>query len=1069
MLAISFTERACTKILFALLGGSIIALALSAEALGQPDQNQAVTIMLKDRPAPKVIFPSITEVRAKSSIRNLSIYGIKDGLALQSVVSGCKDNDGNLWFGTAGGGVSKFDGTTFTNYDERHGVGNGVVRAVTQDAAGNYYFGTRTGLSVYNGEYIKNYYVDDGLPAKPIVALLTDKQGNIWCGTMGGGLIRFDGKTFKTFTTIDGLPSNTIRSIEVDKNGLLWIGTAQGVATFNGTTFQIFQTPDFSDKTIYDIHFDTKGSLWFASANGVLRFFNQRLEHFSRKNGISDLNVLSIGESGDGVIWFGTLDGGVTRFDGTTFEAITTENGLPSNRVWAIVTDANGSTWFCTQGGGVARYNGDALVGFTTHQGLAHNLVWAIAQDRKGTLWFAHDIGIGSFDGRVFRNIVSKDTLFHFFAIAADSLGTIWGGGRQGLICWNGKTITKYSTAQGIASNQITDIVVDKSNVVWVGTEEGVSRFDGKSFTNYVLDARAQDRRVSRMFIDRSQTVWAATFNGVFRHNGSGFEPALRDGLPENFGVTAFAQDENGFYWLGSRRGLVRFDGKQSRHFTYEDDLPNDHIFDMKLDPATADLWMGTNLGLIKLAFRSPDNELIAAGKLGVANDAIKNYKLLWSEYNRHTDYPLDDLNHPALFITGKQSATSAIGPSIIWAGFADKLFRFDPQSQGAHVNTNHVSINHLKLQERLVPWTAFMAADDIANSALTNHEKLILGKSLSNEAREQLSKEFKGVIVKGIQKFSQLPIGLVLPHDIDQIRFEFGVAQTSQTRPLTYQYRLVGYQNEWSYPSGLRSATFTNLWEGSYTFEVRTQSIDGSWTKPATFGFSVSPPWWRTWPMYIAYSLIFALLIFLFIKIRERSLLEEKQTLEKIISKRTNEVMEQMHAAELQKAEAQKQKLEAERQRALVEEKNAEIARQLADTEASLSNLTLQMIQRFHLYSELEQELKKLAEMSDSKKYQKVFSLITMNKSLEKEWEQFNFYFNGLYKDFNDKLRRISQQLSNYDLRMCALIKMGLENREIAMLLNIEVSSVKMAKYRLKKKFNIDESVSLRTYFETL
>ena len=1026
------------------------------------------TIFLKDRRAPKTIpVRAVKRVRAGAPVRNFSIYGIDDGLALRSVISGFKDHDGNLWFGTGGGGVSKFDGHTFTNLDERHGIGNGVVRAIGQDKSGNYYFGTRTGLSVYNGESITNHYVREGFPPRPIVCMTVDASDNVWCGTHGGGLVKYDGQKFTTYTTQNGLSSDIIRSLEIDKNGLLWIGTQDGVTTFDGDQFKVFKTPDHSDNTVYDIHQDSKGNVWFACAEGVLKFDGRELNYFSVKDGLSDSQILSIGESRDGILWFGTLEGGVTRFDGTSFEAITMKDGLPSNRIWGIINDAEGSLWFCTHGGGVARYNGNRLVGITTQQGLAHNLVWSITQDQKGVLWFGHDIGFSSFDGDVFTSVTSEDSLFHFFAIEADSKGNVWGGGRQGLIQWNGKNLVQYTVAQGMLSNQVTDIVIDRSDVLWIGTEEGVTRFDGRSFTNFVLESGTGDRRVSRVFLDRNQTLWVSTTNKIFKFDDSSsrFEQIALPGFPENFTATAIVHDGHGNYWFGSRTGLVRYDGKSCKHFNYENGMPNDRVFDMAIDPITQDLWMGTNLGLLKLSFKDKANLVVPAGALTIGNDVLRTFEPIWSQFNRNTGYPLDDLNHPALFIsTQRESHAGASPKSVLWAGFPDKLFRFDPATDEPASKITKPSIYNLKIDGQVVSWSTLKDKPS-PDSLLEKQERLALGKSLTPEAREHLRRQLMGVRVKEVEKFSGLPTGLVLPHGVGQLTFDFGAIQTSHGGRINYQYRLRGQQEQWSYPSKDLSATFTNPWEGSYTFEVRAQSPDGTWTTPATFSFSVLPPWWRTWPMYGAYLVVVALLFFVFVKMRERKLLAEQQLLENIISERTNEVVEQMKSVELQKEEAEKQKQEADRQRTLVEEKNEEIAKQLADTEASLSNLTLQMIQRFHAYSELEQELKKISETSDAKKYQRAFSLITMNKSLDKEWEQFNFYFNGIYKDFNNKLREQSQQLSNYDLRMCALIKMGLENREIAMLLNIEASSVKMAKYRLKKKFNIDESVSLRSY----
>lgn len=252
--------------------------------------------------------------------------------------------------------------------------------------------------------------------------------------------------------------------------------------------------------------------------------------------------------------------------------------------------------------------------------------------------------------------------------------------------------------------------------------------------------------------------------------------------------------------------------------------------------------------------------------------------------------------------------------------------------------------------------------------------------------------------------------------------------------------------------------------WQGSSGFAT----FGGGVSKRVVYGFTVNVPWWREWWMLAAYALALCLLVLVFIKAIERRLRNEKRRLEKIVADRIAEVTLRTAEADAQRQEAQKQKLEAERQRLLVEEKNNQIVKQLSHAEASLSNLTLQMIQRFHVFNELEQELRKLAAESDTHSYQRVFALIGTTRSLEEEWEQFDFYFSRVHKEFNTWLQE-NNQLSPYERRICALIKMGFENREIALLLNIETASVKMAKYRLKKKFQLDEKTDLQTYFESL
>ena len=93
----------------------------------------------------------------------------------------------------------------------------------------------------------------------------------------------------------------------------------------------------------------------------------------------------------------------------------------------------------------------------------------------------------------------------------------------------------------------------------------------------------------------------------------------------------------------------------------------------------------------------------------------------------------------------------------------------------------------------------------------------------------------------------------------------------------------------------------------------------------------------------------------------------------------------------------------------------------------------------------------------------------IKVNKSLDKDWQNFNDYFASVHINFYEKLSEMTTELSNHDKRICALLKLGLSNREISTILNIEAKSVSMLKYRIKKKLKLEEKVELTNFVQTL
>ena len=111
--------------------------------------------------------PLTTPFLSEGVVRGLTLftnYNTEQGMALNSIACGYRDKTGNLWFGTLGGGVSRYDGKSFTNFTIAQGLANNIVYSITED-----------------------------------------KTGNLWFGTSGGGVSRYDGKSFTNLTTSHGL------------------------------------------------------------------------------------------------------------------------------------------------------------------------------------------------------------------------------------------------------------------------------------------------------------------------------------------------------------------------------------------------------------------------------------------------------------------------------------------------------------------------------------------------------------------------------------------------------------------------------------------------------------------------------------------------------------------------------------------------------------------------------------------------------------------------------------------------------------------------------------------------
>ena len=163
-------------------------------------------------------------------VKSFTHFTEKEGLSNNSVGSILEDKSGNLWFGTNGGGVSKYDGKSFTHFTENEGLSNNTVWSILEDKSGNLWFGTDGGVSKYDGKSFTHFTEKEGLSNNTVWSILEDKGGNLWFGTEGGGVSKYDGKSFTYFTEKEGLSNNSVLSMLEDKSGNLWFGSRFGLA-----------------------------------------------------------------------------------------------------------------------------------------------------------------------------------------------------------------------------------------------------------------------------------------------------------------------------------------------------------------------------------------------------------------------------------------------------------------------------------------------------------------------------------------------------------------------------------------------------------------------------------------------------------------------------------------------------------------------------------------------------------------------------------------------------------------------------------------------------------------------
>src|SRR4029077_9482119 len=190
-----------------------------------------------------------------------------------------------------------------------------------------------------------------------VKALCAAKDGSLWIGTNGRGMLHLQNGVFTVYTTDDGLSDNTIRSINEGRDGSIWIATDLGLDRLQNGKFIMYGTGDgLTSFSIRAIHEDRNGTLWVGTEAGIDQFKQGKFTRFLLNlpdNEKGQKPVTDIEESRDGNVWIALFGGGLVRVqieDGRQ-TVFTTREGLSNDYVHSVLQDRDGNMWAGTVGG----------------------------------------------------------------------------------------------------------------------------------------------------------------------------------------------------------------------------------------------------------------------------------------------------------------------------------------------------------------------------------------------------------------------------------------------------------------------------------------------------------------------------------------------------------------------------------------------------------------------------------------------------------------------------------------------------------------------------------------------
>ena len=864
--------------------------------------------------------------------QNFSSFSKLQGIKSSIINCLLQDKVGNIWLGTGGKGVTKYDGKCFTTYTEKEGLGNNEVLCMLEDHLGNLWFGAyQGGVTKYDGKKFTRYSVKEGLCNNDVFSIMEDHYGNLWFGTGGGGVSKYDGnridainqedknanpfglkknngkfvKCFSTYSEKEGLCNNFVNSIIEDRKGNIWFGTSYGgVSKYDGNRIDAIESGD---------KLGLQNQKDLLKVNGK---FVKTFKHFTKKEGLCSNYIECMLEDKKGNIWFGFNGNGVSKYDGTNFIQFNENEKIALDCIRSIMEDENGQIWFGSEFFGAWKFSalseGKQTKYFLNHydesEGLSSNVVRNILQDRSGNIWFGTSGGgLSKYDGKIFTHLKEREGFPKNLVqnIIKDNKGDLWFASRnEGVTKFDGKSITHFTISELSNYNDIICLAEDRKGNICMGTNGGgLLKFDGKTFTHFDESKGLCNNAIRCILVDRFGNIWMGTSDGLSKYDGkSVVNYRMEEGLSSNI-ILSLMEDKSGNIWIGTYGGGVcKFDGHKFIHLSIKEGLSNDDIWAL-LEDDFGNMWFGTGGGgvtkfdgsyfttltekdglsdnyvtsMLKdmngnlwLGTTSGLNEITKAKQNMITKKIKKNY----SDYSEpiFKNYKFED-GFLGNGCNGQAICEDENGN--IWIGANDRLTVFHPDGDRKDSIAPNIQLTNLNLFNENVSWI------DLKKSF---YKSIVLGNGVTLSNYE----------FDGISQWYSLPENLSLAYNNNYLTFNFiGITQ-KQPKKVKYQYKLEGIDENWSAITKRTEAPYGNIPDGNYTFKVKAMNSEGYWSKEFNYKFTIRPPWWKTWWFRTFLFLSVIVSISYYIKRREKKLVTEKEILEKTVVERTAEISEQ-------------------------------------------------------------------------------------------------------------------------------------------------------------------------------
>lgn len=761
--------------------------------------------------------------------------------------------------------LNQYIATTWTIREE---LPDNNIPDILQDNKGFIWMASYTGLIRFdsiNFEVITKYTFPtfDSSTAR---VLLEDSKGSLWVGTNGSGLARLKNGVFTMFRREDGLPSLNIRKLVEDSKGNIIVGTTSGVAVFKNNRFiNITKNTPFQSQIIEMLYKDKAGRIWMGtSQKGLFQIINNQIVTYTVFPEFNNYQFLSMRETPTGEIWLGTVGKGLIRVKDGRVQYVSIQNNITPVPVNSILLGKDNTIWAGTDRG-VIRMKGDEVQRYTEKDGLNSGIVSKIIEDKERNIWISTSRGgVTKLSIGKFQSLSTKNGLVNNKVNAILTVGDkTWIGTDAGLSILKGQTVIHDPVIEQIGKERIRYLHQDPTGRIWINTygKKGVLIYENGTLKSFNKKNGLSDNRTRVTITTQDGDTWIGTKNGLNRiHNGQVIRYTEKDGLLNDYILCLF-QDSKGRLWIGTDgNGIYRYFNHQFINYSANKGLPGSVVFKF-FEDSSQHLWVATNSGLSKL---KDDSFVSYTKQQGMRADAIYHifedkHRRLWLTSSNGVftgkieDFEKIDRNEISQLEMKLYDVKDGLNGGILataWGEVSANGTILLPTSAGiAFINPEKIPINS-------VP-PSIVADHIVVNDSVVKSKNL---KSLS-PGTHRITVNYKG-------------LSYVKP---DYVRF---------------QYKLEGFDEDWSFPTGKREVSYTSLPPGTYEFKLRAANSDNIWSEDYTpIRFTQEPHFYQSlWFIILCIIALVALTALVFI-IRIRILQRQKEQLEQTVRARTKEI----------------------------------------------------------------------------------------------------------------------------------------------------------------------------------